>query len=182
MHDTPLSVIIRQATVADASSIAEIHIRSWQWAYRGLIPDDYLDHLSAMLNTRAEEHRVQLARNVPQRRWWVIEEASRIVGFAITGPSNDPDVPPTTAMIYALYLAPDRAGKGVGRSLFAHAVAGLQRRAYTQATLWVLENNLRARRFYEAAGWTPDGARKTEEMPGAQLHEVRYHIILQRDS
>ena len=48
-------------------------------------------------------------------------------------------------------------------------------RGYERATLWVLKTNLRARGFYEKAGWTTDGTTKTEERPGALFHEVRYH-------
>lgn len=78
----------------------------------------------------------------------------------------------------ALYLAPESVGQGIGRALFAHAVEDLRQRGYTEAILWVLRNNQRARTFYEAAGWTPDGVSKTEERPGALLDEVRYHKSL----
>jgi hypothetical protein len=40
--------------------------------------------------------------------------------------------------------------------------------------LWVLEGNERAERFYRAAGWVHDGARKTEVFQGAEIPEVRY--------
>ncbi|HEU5369692.1 MAG TPA: GNAT family N-acetyltransferase, partial [Ktedonobacterales bacterium] len=88
------------------------------------------------------------------------------------------DAPPLTGEVRAIYLAQAAAGKGIGRALFAHAVADLRARGYQRATLWVLESNARARRFYEVAGWRPDGARKTEERPGALLREVRYAIAL----
>jgi GNAT superfamily N-acetyltransferase len=181
MHDIPLPVNIRQATVVDARSITEIRVRGWQWAYRGLLPDAYLDGLSDTLEARVEDLRARLARGVPLSRWWVIEQAERVIGFALTGPSNDPDAHPLTAMVYAFYLTPEMVSKGFGRALFAHAISDLQQRGYMQAAVWVLEGNVHARRFYEAAGWTPDGTRKTEEILGALSHEVRYHIILRGD-
>ena len=46
--------------------------------------------------------------------------------------------------------------------------------AYDEATLWVLEDNPRARRFYELAGWRPDGARKADEWFEVSATEVRY--------
>lgn len=169
---------IRSATVEDVPALAELHVRSWQWAYRGLIPDEYLDGMSATLEQRIEQRRTQLASLPPETRWWVAEQHSRIVGFAITGLSRDQDVPPETVEVYAIYLAQDAAGQGIGRTLFAHAVSDLCQRGFERAILWVLTGNQRARRFYEAAGWTPDGTSKTDERPGTLLHEVRYHVAL----
>jgi ribosomal protein S18 acetylase RimI-like enzyme len=171
-------VKIRPATIDDAPAIAEVHVRSWQWAYRGQIPDDYLDRMSDTLDRRIEARRAELANLPLDDRWWVAEQAGQIVGFAITQPSRDDDVPPLTGEVALIYLLPEAAGKGVGRALFARAVEDLRERGYRRATLWVLESNARARRFYEAAGFAPDGARKTEERPGALLHEVRYYKAL----
>jgi GNAT superfamily N-acetyltransferase len=178
MPDLPAPPIIRQATPADAPALAEVHVRSWQWAYRGQLPDEYLDGLSDTLERRVAARRAELANLPPDHRWWVVEQDGQIVGFAITQPSRDADAPPMVAEVALIYLLPEEAGKGIGRALFAHAVMDLRERGYRQAILWVLEGNTRARRFYEAAGWQPDGARKTEDRPGAVLREVRYVIAL----
>ena len=90
------------------------------------------------------------------------------------GASRDPDATPDTAEVYAIYLDPDAIGRGVGRSLFAAAVDDIVAHGASAATLWVLDTNERARRFYAAADWHPDGATRTEERPGGTLHEVRY--------
>jgi hypothetical protein len=47
-------------------------------------------------------------------------------------------------------------------------------RGYPSATLWVLEDNLRARRFYEREGWILDGGRRDEAFLGVTVPEVRY--------
>lgn len=173
-----MPITIRLATLEDAQAIADLHIRSWQWAYRGQIPDAYLDSLSETREQRIAQRRANLAALPPHQRWWVAEQARHVVGFAMTGLSRDPDASEETAEVYALYLAPEAVGQGIGRALFAQAVADLRQRGFTRATLWVLESNRRARTFYEAAGWLPDGAKMTEERPGALLHEVRYVIAL----
>jgi ribosomal protein S18 acetylase RimI-like enzyme len=144
-----------------------------------LIDDDYLDHLSDKLDQRIASYQAQIPNLPPQNRWWVAEQDGHIVGFAMTGLSRDSDVPPSTAEVFAIYLAQQVAGKGVGRALFARAVDELRNQGYEQAVLWVLASNTRARKFYEAARWTPDGARKTEKMPGnIQIEEVRHSIVL----
>lgn len=166
---------IRQATKIDARAIAEVHVHSWQWAYRGLLPDDYLDRLSVDGRTRA--HAERLAAET-EGRTWVAEQEGQIVGFVTAGPSRDPDAAPQTGEVGAIYLRREATGKGIGRALFAHAIRDLRQCGYRQATLWVLDTNLGARRFYERAGWIADGTTKTEERPGALLREVRYRASL----
>lgn len=170
----PVTITIRRATKTDARMIAEVHIHSWRWAYRGLLPDDFLDGMPATLDRRADAHEHRLSNETPEERTWVAEQEGKIVGFATTGPSRDPDAPARTGEVGAIYLRREAAGKGIGHALFTHAVDDLWRRGYERATLWVLESNTRARTFYEAAGWATDGTSKVEERPGARLHEVRY--------
>lgn len=165
---------IRRATVSDAEAVAKVQVRSWQWAYRGLLPDDYLRGMSLDLEWRIEQHARRLAHPTPDERTWVLEASGQVVGFASTLPCRDEDEGPEVGEVGALYLAPEVASVGLGRRLFEHAVDDLADRGYAQATLWVLESNTRARRFYEAAGWAFDGTTKTEEMQGATLRQVRY--------
>lgn len=175
-------VQIRRATLADAEATAAVHRDSWQWAYRGQIPDAYLAGLSSPENHERREAmwRTALADERADRQsWWVAEDEGRIVGFAGGGPSRDADATPDVGEVDAIYLDQSAAGRGIGRSLFAAAVDDLRRQGYRTATLWVLETNARARRFYEAAGWRPDGTTKTEERPGLTLHEVRYRGSLE---
>lgn len=130
------SFTIRQATVDDAQEIAEVHVRSWQWAYRGLIADDYLDHLSDSLDQRIASYRAQIPLLTPRNRWWVAERDGHVVGFAIVGPCRDSETSASVAEVYAIYLAQQVASIGIGRVLFARAVDGLRRQGYKQARLW----------------------------------------------
>jgi ribosomal protein S18 acetylase RimI-like enzyme len=169
---------VRLAVPDDAAAIAELHVRSWQWAYRGQIPDDYLDGLTAELPERTARRREYLTLPRPDHRTWVAERAGHVVGFAHTGPSHDPDMSEEVGFVYALYLDPVVIGTGVGRTLFDYAIEDLMVRGFPAATLWVLASNTRARHFYEAAGWQPDGATKTEDLRGFPLVEVRYRFSL----
>jgi ribosomal protein S18 acetylase RimI-like enzyme len=153
-------------------------VHSWQWAYQGQVPDAYLEHLGLTLSERTEARRTQLEHLPPEYRCWVAEPAGQLVGFVTTRPSEEDDAAPLTAEVLALYLDPGAVGRGIGGTLFAHTVADFRQRGFREATLWVLESNAHARRFYETAGWTPDGRRKSEERPGSSLHEVRYRLLL----
>jgi len=70
-------------------------------------------------------------------------------------------------------VIPDWWATGTGRSLMSCAVATLSEAGYQQAVLWVLAANDRARRFYEKAGWLPDGASNVLTGLGSVV-EVRY--------
>ncbi len=171
---------IRRATAADAPAIAAVHTHSWQWAYRGLLPDDFLDGLSGGLAERVVAHERYLAKESSGERTWVAECEGRVAGFATAGPSRDRDASPETGELWGIYLEPEAAGKGIGRALLDHAVDHMRSHRYREATLWVLEGNVRARAFYEKAGWRADGVSRTEVRPRAHLHEVRYHVDLGR--
>lgn len=165
---------VREAVAADARPIGELHIRAWQWAYRGQLPGTFLDHLSDAIDRREANWTEVIGR--PEERTWVADRSGEVVGFAHTCPSRDADAAPGTAEVGLIYLDVSVVGTGVGRLLFAHAVDDLRRRGAKRATLWVLESNERARRFYDAAGWQTDGTTKVEQRPGFELDEIRYRI------
>jgi hypothetical protein len=91
------TISVRPALPDDAAAIAELHVRSWQWAYRGQIPDDYLNGLTAELPERTARRQEYLTFPRPDHRTWVVERDGQVVGFAQTGPSNDPDSQADTA-------------------------------------------------------------------------------------
>lgn len=45
MREMSLPLSIRSACFKDVPAIVGLHIRSWQWAYRGQLPDEYLARL-----------------------------------------------------------------------------------------------------------------------------------------
>jgi L-amino acid N-acyltransferase YncA len=174
----PIALRIRPAQEADAGGIAAVHMRSWQTAYRGILPDDFLDTLS--IPQREERMRELLATKRSARRVWVIESEEGLLGFSEAGPSREDEAPDWAAEVYTIYLDPTAVGKGIGRELFAHTVADLRNAGYRHATLWALERNERARRFYEKAGWRPDGTSSIWER--FNINALRYRLDFQRDA
>lgn len=164
---------IRRADLNDAAAIATVHVRSWQAAYRGLLPQDLLDALDPDRRLPGWR-RVLTAAEWPHRGVLVAAEDD-VLGFASVGPSRDADSDPSTVgEVQAIYLDPDAWGRGIGRELMAESVRALGEAGYRQATLWALDTNMRARRFYGAAGWTMDGATKRDTRHGVMLSEARY--------
>ncbi|WP_435243623.1 GNAT family N-acetyltransferase [Streptomyces cucumeris] len=160
----------RQAWPDDASAVAGVYVRSWQAAFAGLVPQRYLN---AMDPSREES---EWRTHIAETRWpssgvLVAETEAGIVGFAGLGPSQET---PAVAEIGTLYAMPEVWGTGIGKQLMLATLTALGQAEYTQATLWVLEDNERARRLYEAAGWRADGAGVEDATGGVSLNRLRY--------
>jgi GNAT superfamily N-acetyltransferase len=178
-------MLLRSAGPADAAEVAGVHVRSWQSAYRGLLPDEFLDGL------RPEDRAARYTFGGPDAgapATIVAVDSGDIRGFATAGPCREADAR-GTGELYAVYVDPCAWGRGVGRQLMAGARDYLARLGFGQAVLWVLAGNQRAERFYRLDGWAPDGCSRIEEIgPGWQsdgmpkwdrkVSEIRYHRAL----
>ncbi len=163
-------MLLRPAQTGDALAVARVHVRSWQAAYRGLMPDEFLDQL------RAEDRaaRYELASGDPQKPYTVVAERDgAIVGFASTMPARDKDLA-GYGELCALYVDPEHWGQGIGVALVAAARAWLAASGFEKAALWVLAGNVRAERFYSNDGWVADGLRRTAVVWGLTVEEIRY--------
>lgn len=170
---------IRRSKTGDGLGLARVHIETWQAAYRGQLPDDFLGGLSQRLDSWATQWERQIL-DAADRGWTqiVADDADGIVGFATCGRCESDPADPWVGQVYAIYVHPRAWGQGVGRELFAHATDVLREIGYREAVLWVLETNARARRFYEIAGWRTDGATKVDRRGDVELREVRYRAAL----
>lgn len=163
--------MIRLATLGDARAIATIHVEAWRAAYRGIVPDEYLDSLS--IDGREPVWRQSLL--AADTSTWVAQESDAIAGWISAGRSRDTDAGTSAGEIWAVYVAPGYWGKGVGRSLCRHAEQHLRTEGFITVTLWVLQDNTRAVKFYQSNGFVLDiGATKQIERGGKTLSEVRF--------
>ena len=156
--------MIRRATPDDAESVARVHVETWQAAYAHVFPREGLESLSGERAAR----RAELHRRSPPI---VAEVNGEIVGFVSVGAGSDAG---TDGELYALYVHPDHWGSGFGRQLIQAGEDRLRELGHSHAILWVLEDNPRARRFYELAGWRVDGTARPIEIFGVEVPEIRY--------
>jgi GNAT superfamily N-acetyltransferase len=167
-------LLVRPARPEDAAALAEVHVRTWQAAYEHVFGVERLATLD--LEQRRAHWADWLAAREPSQRQLVAEdERRRVIAFATAGPSRDVE---GEAELYAIYALPEVWGSGVGSALMAAALEGLREVGFRTATLWVLDDNPRARRFYEREGWTLDHGRREAEFLGLRVAEVRYRIRL----
>ena len=161
---------IRRADVSDADGIAEVHVRSWRDAYSDLLPPAEFDKRPVELRT--EEWNARLSD--PDFVVSVATADKQVLGFVGVRSAQEEDaVSSATGELVYLYLVEDAWGQGIGRKLLEVGLDCLARRGFDRAVLWVLRDNERARRFYEANGWTHDGGSK-DCFGGADAPAVRY--------
>jgi len=159
---------VRRAGPGDAAAIAAVKIAAWRAAYRGVLPDAFLDGLDAAAEESA--WRAYLEAIPAEDRVWVVVDDGTVVGYARTGPSGDSDLPAKTGEVHGLYVSPSRLGTGRGRELFKHAVNDLAARGYAPVVVWHFTGNDQAARFYERAAFRLDGAARPSDFG---VEEVR---------
>ncbi|MEH1102498.1 GNAT family N-acetyltransferase [Micromonospora sp. CPCC 205561] len=174
---------IRREEPDDAEAVARVHIHGWQAGYAGIMPEEVLRRLNV---AAWAQRRRDLGTADPEHPFTTLlaEIDGAVAGFTTFGPyRNDQDrddLDPAYGEVVAMYVEPARWGDGTAPALLAAARAGLVRRGWSDYRLWVLEENHRARRFYERAGLSPDGERSTYPVPLAGgrppvgLIELRY--------
>ena len=180
----------REATIEDSQQLAGVHTRSWQVAYRGQLPDAFLDGLDP--RDRVAGWQLRLGQPGPAMTLVAVDDRSdRIVGFIVVGPSRDgydhpsgngPEHPAgdrqgdlgddgahrcPTGEVYAIYVDPPWWGRRIGAALLIAGMQRLRRHGFVAATLWVLGGNERSQRFYERHGWRRDGERRSERISEA---------------
>ena len=149
----------------DFAAIGNIYVKSWQAAYRGIVPQNYLDTLSGGW----------WAQRLAEGRYddYVIMENGVYVGTSSTCAARDEDMAGYGEII-SIYMLPEYFGKGFAAPLIKYVENALKEKGYENIYLWALEDNARARRFYEKQGFHTNGDTTTMEISGKVLAEVRY--------
>lgn len=169
-----MALVIRPAEPADAPRLGHVHVAAWQWAYRGLMPDDVLDSLRP--ESRARAWKAWLGPDATEDfSAWVAEVDGEIVGFASSSLPRDEDLPEGSVELLSIYLLEDHVGTGVGSALLEAAEDAWRKAGAEYAVLWVMEGNARTIRFYERHGWKADGESRGEQVAeGTTVPVVRY--------
>lgn len=167
-----MKVLIRKAELHEVPQGAALHVRTWQSAYKGLMPENYLKSL------RVEDFETSWRKSISEidenRLRVVAADGKRIVGFLGAGPCRW-EVPGFSEELYGIYVDPSEQGKGIGRQLLNHYSSWLLSRNKRSFVLWVLRENHSSRRFYEATGGRCLEIEKSDRKFGDQnLAEIAY--------
>jgi ribosomal protein S18 acetylase RimI-like enzyme len=192
-------ITVRPGRPDDAETVAAVRAASWQAAYQGVIPADILARLTSpgIVTARAAAMRerwpdgVLIAEVGPGCDRQTDAGASAAggvtaVGFARFGPERGPNgephaatasYEPRRAELYAIYVLPGFWSRGTGQALLREALRHVRTAGFATITLWVLEENARARRFYERAGFTLTERTEALDSLGG-VTEIRYEMPL----
>jgi len=167
---------IRKVTKADDfDAISRIYALSWKAAYRNIVPQQYLDELSEFRWSAVLE-------NSPYDAFVMLENG-RYIGTSSICAARDENMKGWGEII-SIYLLPEYWGKGAGELLLDNSVTALIKKGYQKIYLWVLEENRRARKFYEKSGFTLSADKSLINIGNKDLLEVRYiyssKLILRR--
>lgn len=157
--------VVRLAAGDDMAAVARVYARSWRHAYRGIVPQSYLDSLS--------EGFWQLGLEQSADRTFIAHEGSEIVGVCTHGPARI-EVFAGWGEIVSLYVLPERAGRGIGLKLLDASLGALAAEGFERAYLWVLADNAPARAFYERRGFQLLERENVDEIAGELLREACY--------
>lgn len=157
---------IRYITPEDRlEEISNVYEKSWRYAYQNIIPQSYLDSIPA--GSWADNINRDGRKNI------VMVEKDTIIGTSSFGRSRWEHYE-NYGEIISIYFLPEYIGKGYGKELLARAIEELRLLGFDRILLWVLEENDRARKFYERYGFTLSGEPRTDNIGGKELGEVMY--------
>ena len=162
---------IEEAVRADAAAIAALHAESWATAYRGFLPDAFLD--GPVFDERRRFWTMRMASPDADRRL-VIKAISEdaMVGFACVMLDADRR---WGALLDNLHVRPDVKGRGIGKRLFDRARRWIADVEPGQSMhLTVIEANEYARRFYDREGGRIVERLTAEHVPGTRIPILRY--------
>ncbi len=149
----------------DALAVSRVYAASWRAAYRRIVPQAFLDEM-------AEDRWCGFLTGGGAESLLLLD-GQRLAGTAAYGPARQTETAGCGEVI-SLYLLPDCWGRGLGKVLLEAALERLREMGCREASLWVLEENRRARAFYERQGFSLSGAALDCEIGGKELREVRY--------
>lgn len=157
--------MIRHGREEDRLALGRIYAEAWKAAYRGNVPDEFLDSLTA-------EKAAPPPGAVNGRSCLVYEADGMVAGLVNFGPGRDAG-DEDKAEIRSIYILPEFWRGGIGSRLFDGAQEALRQAGYTRLFLWVLAENARARAFYARMGMS-ECDRRSIVIAGKELEEVRY--------
>lgn len=160
------NTVIRKINSSDSrEEISNVYEQSWKFAYKGIIPQDYLDSIPNGQWCGALDN--------PDRYTLIMLDGDKIIGTSSYCKSRFEDFKDWGEII-SIYFLPEYMGRGYGRDLLEQAVRELKAMGFKMIFLWVLADNRRARHFYEKCGFKNSGEYMDNIIGGKELRELQY--------
>lgn len=154
---------IREAIQSDCKGIGKVYCDSWNAAYQNILPQTYLDSLTAK----------NCAPDKVATNDIVLIEKESVLGICHISGARDRDEKEWGEVV-AIYLLPEKWGSGVGSKLIQAALSKLKQKGFQNICLWVLKDNIRARKFYEKNGFKISGNEREIKIAECIISEIEY--------
>lgn len=149
----------------DRLAVSGIYEASWKYAYRDILPRDYLAGIQAgRWASRLDSEGMTTL---------IMLEEGRYIGTSSCCASRFPEFAGWGEVV-SCYLLPAYMGRGYGKALLEAALSALASQGYRDIFLWVLEENRRARAFYERVGFHSGGVCRADVIGGKTVRETAY--------
>ncbi|MDD5599820.1 MAG: GNAT family N-acetyltransferase [Victivallaceae bacterium] len=148
-----MEIIIRTAAPGDAAGIAEVHWESWRSAYKGIMPDNYLNGISYEKRFNMWKKIFSAQSNDLYEKLLIFvaaDESGKIIGFVSGGVLKHPQ-DRYKAELGGIYLLRKYQRFGIGSRLIAFFTEALLNLDIPSLRLGVLAEN-DSRLFYEKLG------------------------------
>ena len=170
--------VIRAGTPGDADEITDVQVASWRAGYVHVFPESvlYADDFDSSRRTFWKNWRFGPGHRVAVATERIDDGTQRVIGFCSYGPERERARGFTgRGEVWAFYVHPDRWGSGVATELMQYIEQRLKAEGFVTSVLWVLDDNPRARRFYERQGWAPTGiAANFDDYCDVSVPEIEY--------
>lgn len=169
------AIRLRRAIPSDAPALGAVHVASWHETYTGMLPDEMLASLSVEARTAMWTKILDDPAAFGGTAVYVAEDHGRVVGFGSCGQQRDESLLGLGfgGEISAIYVLRPHQRLNVGCSIMSMMAQALLEYGCTAATLWVLQDNVKARGFYERLGGVVISEKK-DERPNTILFELAY--------
>jgi ribosomal protein S18 acetylase RimI-like enzyme len=157
---------IRAASTKDVEAIAKIHVDSWEAAFEGLMPEQYIADFS--LEKRINEWRSIIDNK--KEVVLVVERSNQVIGFLSY--TNNENRLPKSILLSKLYISPSVYQKGLGTLLLTQLFSTLTGYAIEQVSLYVLDSNISAINFYKKHGFEETGDAVKEDFEGQTITDI----------
>ena len=165
-----MKIELRYAKIGEADLLASINAASFQKGFKGIIPDEVLNEKFAY-GRLLERFTKELAEKNTENSILLIDD--KPVGIQTFGRDDHKEREPVEIDIWRLYILPECWGMGYGEILIKWGLEELKKKNYKKVALWVVDENTRARRFYEKMGFLNEGEYRIIN-PGKEIEELRY--------
>ena len=162
-----MNITIRLAKPSDAPDMAEVHARSWEVAYKDIIPMEYIKQKNA---TRPDLYKRIITDDNTTR--YVIQVNGKTVGIMCIGTPECDDADDNYYELHGIYLHPDYYRKGIGTQAVNFAFGIARKLGKKFMNVWVFAENANSINFYKKCGFSADGKTNTREY-GKVLEAIR---------